>query len=136
MLKTHEKVFQLKQTTKSREKMLQPMKKCILWEMGLKLQNLSFNSMENSIMEQAKDQTWDQTILVLNSKEKVKRDFLLSLMCMFPELNETEFWSHRLHLQNSGILQIRMDERRTPWKWILAIFKYKNEYHRQLELKN
>ena len=23
----------------------------------------------------------------------------------------------------------------SPWKWILKIFKYKNEYHKQLELK-
>ena len=28
-------------------------------------------------------------------------------MCMFPELNEANFWSHSLHLQNSGILQTR-----------------------------
>ena len=34
---------------------------------------------------------------------------------------------------NSSTLQTRMDGRRTLWKWILAIFKYKNEYHRQLE---
>ena len=54
---------------------------------------------------------------------------------MFPELNETEFLSHSLHLQNSGTLHTRMNERRTPWKWILAIFKNKNEYQRQLELK-
>ena len=54
---------------------------------------------------------------------------------MFSEWNKKKFWSHSLHLQNSGTWQTRMDERRTPWKWILAIFKYKNEYHRQLELK-
>ena len=56
--------------------------------MGLKFQNLSFNPMQNSIPEQAKA---DQTNLVLNSKEKIKPGFLLSLMCMFPELNETKF---------------------------------------------
>ena len=54
---------------------------------------------------------------------------------MFPEWSEIKFWSHSLLLQNSGILQIRMNERWTPEKWILTIFKYKNEYHKQLGLK-
>ena len=61
-------------------------------------------------------------------KKKKKPGFSLSLMCMFPESNETKFWSHSLHLQNSGTLQTRTDERTTPLKWILAIFKYRNEY--------
>ena len=52
---------------------------------------------------------------------------------MFPEPNGTKFWSHSFHLQNSGTLQTRMDQRGTPWKWILTIFKYKNEYHKQLK---
>ena len=73
--------------------------------MGLKFQNLSFNPKQNSILEQAK---------VLNLKEKVKPGFLLSFMCMFPESNETKFWSHSLLLQDLGILQIRMDKSRDP----------------------
>ena len=47
---------------------------------------------------------------------------------MFPESNETKFWSQSLLIQNLGILQIRMDKGRTLWKWILAISKYKSEY--------
>ena len=73
---------------------------------------------------------WDLKNVVLNSIEKVKPGFLLSLMCMFPELSETKFWSHSLHLQNSGNLQTKIDERRTPWKWVLTIFKCKNEDHK------
>ena len=59
---------------------------------------------------------WDQTNLVLNSIEKVKPGSLLSLMCMFPESNGTKFWSHSFHLQNSGILQTRMEQRWDPMK--------------------
>ena len=33
---------------------------------------------------------------------------------MFPESNETKFWSHSFHIQNSGILQTRMDQRGDP----------------------
>ena len=63
-------------------------------------------------------------ILVLNSIERVKPGFLLSLMCVFPESNETKFWSQSLHLQNQGILQTRKDQ-----KWVpLTFFKYKNKY--------
>ena len=36
----------------------------------------------------------DQANLVLNSIEKVKHAFLLSLTCMIPESNRTKFWSH------------------------------------------
>ena len=43
-------------------------------------------------------------IWFLNSTEKVKPGFLLSLMCMFPESNSTKLWSHSFQLQNSGIL--------------------------------
>ena len=66
---------------------------------------------------------WDQTILVLSSIEKVKPDSLLSLMCMFPESNGTKFWSHSFHLQNSGILQTRMDQRVDPMKTNFDIFQ-------------
>ena len=55
---------------------------------------------------------WDQTNLVFNSIEKVKPGFLR----MFPELNGTKFWSHSFHLQNSGILQTRVDQRADPMK--------------------
>ena len=74
--------------------------------------------------------------MVLNSIEKVKPGSLLSSMCTFPELNGTKFWSHRFYLQNSGILQIRMDQKGdTPWKWILTFSKYKNEYRKELAQK-
>ena len=59
-----------------------------------------------------------------------------TLMCLFSESNRTKFWSHSFNLQSSGILQTRMDQRGTPWKQILTIFKYKNEYRKQLEMKN
>ena len=49
---------------------------------------------------------------ILNSIEKVKPGFLLSSMCMFPKSNRTKFWSHSFHLQNSGVLQTSMDQRR------------------------
>ena len=53
---------------------------------------------------------------VLNSIEKVKPGFLLSSMCIFSELNKTKSSSHSFHLENSGILQIRMGKRRHPMK--------------------
>ena len=54
---------------------------------------------------------------------------------MFPESKGTKFWSHSFPLQNSVILQVRMDQGGgDSWKWILTIFKYKNEYHKQLYL--
>ena len=43
--------------------------------------------------------------------------------------------SHSLHLQNSGILQTTMNQRVTWWKWILIIFKCKNEVPKQLGLE-
>ena len=54
---------------------------------------------------------------------KVKPGSLLSLMCMFPESNETKFQSHSFHLQNSGILQTRMDERGDPMETNFDIFQ-------------
>ena len=54
---------------------------------------------------------------------------------MFPESKGTKFWSHSFHLQNSGILQTRMDQRGDSIKMYFDIFKYKNEYHKQLELE-
>ena len=50
--------------------------------MDLKFQNLIINPMQNSVLERNK---------AFNSKEKVKLSFLFSLMCMFPESNETKF---------------------------------------------
>ena len=41
---------------------------------------------------------------------------------MFPELNETKFWSHRFHLPNSGILQTKMDQRGDPMKTNFDVF--------------
>ena len=54
---------------------------------------------------------WDQTNLVPNSIEKLKPGSLLSLKCMFPESNGTKFRSPSFQLQNSGILQTRVDQR-------------------------
>ena len=48
--------------------------------------------MQNSILEQAKVDHEIRQNLVLNSKEKVKPVFLISLMCIFPESNETKFY--------------------------------------------
>ena len=59
---------------------------------------------------------WDLKNVVLNSIEKVKPGFLLSLMCMFSESNGTKFWSYCFHLQNSGIFQTRMNQRGHPMK--------------------
>ena len=38
---------------------------------------------------------------------------------MFSESNRTKFWSHSFYLQNSGILQTKMDQSGPKWpKWI------------------
>ena len=66
---------------------------------------------------------WDQTNLVLNSIEKVKSAFLLSLMCMFPESNGTRFWSHSFHPENLDILQTRMNQKEDPMKTNFDIFQ-------------
>ena len=50
---------------------------------------------------------------ILNSIEKVKPGFSFFSMCIFPESNGTKTWSHSFYLQNSGILQTRMDQRVT-----------------------
>ena len=53
----------------------------------------------------------DQTNLVFNSFEKVKPGSLVSLMCMFSELNGTKFWSKGDPMKtNLDIFQIQ--------KWI------------------
>ena len=67
----------------------------------------------------------DQTNLILNSIEKVKTFFLLSLMSMFPELNGTKFWSHSFHSKIHVFCRTEWSKGGTPWKWILTIFKYK-----------
>ena len=46
--------FQLKQISKSREKNIATNENCILRRMGLKFQNLTFNPMQNSTLEQVK----------------------------------------------------------------------------------
>ena len=53
---------------------------------------------------------------VLNSIGKVKPGFILSSMCIFSESNRTKSQSHSFHLQNSGILQTRRDQRGDPMK--------------------
>ena len=55
-----------------------------------------------------------ETNLGLNSMEKVKPGFLFSLMSIFPESSRPKFRSHSFHLQNSGILQTRMDQKGGP----------------------
>ena len=53
---------------------------------------------------------------ILNLIEKVKPGLLLSSMCMFPESNGTKFEYNSFHLQNSGILQTRIDQKGDPMK--------------------
>ena len=100
--------------------------------MGLKFQNLRFNTMQNSILEQAKVDHEIRQIWLSTLKKKQNLVFYFPLSVS----KETKFRSHSLYFPNSGILKTRMDRRRTLWKIILAIFKYKNEYHRQLDIKN
>ena len=59
--------------------------------------------------------------------------FLLSLMCMFPELNGVKFCSRSFHLQISDILQTRTDQSEDHMK--INFGQYNNKYHKQLELK-
>ena len=101
---------------------------------------------------------------ILNSIEKVKHGFLLSSIYMFsrwvrqkPNLTAFTFkiqvFSGILKTkidqnsgilktkidQNSGILKTKIDQRwdaGTLWKWILAIFKCRNEVPKQLGLLN
>ena len=54
---------------------------------------------------------------------------------MCSELNKEKLWSHSFHLENAGIFQTSVDRKGTPWKWILTIFTYKIEYHKQLDLQ-
>ena len=37
--------------------------------------------------------------------------------------------------KNWSILQTRMDQRVTTWRWIVSIFKFRNEIYKQLERK-
>ena len=56
----------------------------------------------------------------LNSIKKSKSWVLLSSMCMFPQLNGTKFWYHNFHLQNSGALQTRIDQKGYNEFWKLS----------------
>ena len=81
---------------------------CILTKVNLKFQNLSFNPMQNIILEQAKV---DQTNLVLNSMEKIKPGFLLSLTCMFPESEETKILISQLTPPNEVPRQLGLENK-------------------------
>ena len=65
---------------------------------------------------------------------------LLSLIFMFLELNETKFWSHNLYLQSWGILQTRIDERRTHenefWQFSDAEINIAESYSSKSRWKN
>ena len=74
-------------------------------------------------------------ICCLPPKRNITKQQTVKFMCMFPESNGRKFWFHSFHLQNSGISKTRMNQRGTPWKRILTFFKYRNEYHKQLQLK-
>ena len=90
--------------------LLQAIESLIKWELWHPQKHLIYDSWFMKSKSTSKgNRPWDQTNLVLNSIEKVKSGSLLFLMCMFPESNGTKFWSHSFHLQNSGILQTRMD---------------------------
>ena len=54
------------------------------------------------------------------SQLDIKNKNKLFLMQMFSESNRrTKFWSHSFYLQNSGILQTKMDQSGPKWpKWI------------------
>ena len=90
--------------------------------------------MQNSILEQAKLDHEIRQIWFSTRKKKYNLVFYF-LNVYVSWIQWEKILISCLHLQNSGILHTKMDERKTPWNWILAIFKYKNEYHRQLELK-
>ena len=89
------------------------------------LRQLKFKKHEASFSDWALEyiRPWNQTNLILNSIEEVKPVFLLFLICMFPELNGTKFWSGSFHLQNLDILQTRMDQRGDPMKMNFDIFQ-------------
>ena len=72
---------------------------------------------------------------VLSSIEKVKPGFLLFSMCIFSEQtgqdpNLTAFTS-RIQV----FWRPEWAKRGTPWKWNLTIFKWKNEFPKQLGLE-
>ena len=79
---------------------------------------------------------WDQTNLVLNSIEKVY------LVLYFPQcvcfLNRTGQNSDLTVFTSKIQVFYRLEWTigGTPWKWILTFFRYKNEYHKQVELKS
>ena len=126
--------FQLKQIIKRRDKMLQPMK-TTFWEKWAE----NFKTLASALCKIAfwNKQKWTMRSRKLGSQleGKTKTWFFTFLNVYVSWIEWYKTLSHSLHLQNSGILQTRTDERMTPWKWILAIFKDRNEYHRQLELK-
>ena len=74
------------------------------------------------MQELLSDIVWDQTNLVLNSLDKLKPGFLLSLMWMFLELTGTKLWSHSFY-QTSGILERKMDQKEDPMKKKVDNFK-------------
>ena len=45
---------------------------------------------------------------------------------MFPDLKGTKFWLHSFHLQNSGNLQTRMDQRGNQMKMNFDNFQIQN----------
>ena len=53
---------------------------------------------------------------ILNSIEKVKPWYFTFLNVYASSIKGIKFWSHRFHLQNSGILQTRMDQKRNSIK--------------------
>ena len=76
---------------------------------------------------------WDQKNLVLNSIEKIKPVFLYfpKFVCF---LNWTGQNSDLTAFTSKIYVFCRSEwtKRKTPWKWTLTFFKYKNEYHKQL----
>ena len=57
---------------------------------------------------------------------KSKTWFLIFLNVYVSWIERDQILNVQLSLQNSAILQTRMDQRVTPWKWILTNFKCKN----------
>ena len=79
---------------------------------------------------------WDQTNLVLNSIEKVKPVFFyffffLCFLNWAEQNSDLTAFTSKIHV----FCRTEWSKGGTPWKRILTIFKYKNEYHEELELK-
>ena len=70
---------------------------------------------------------------ILNSIKEIKPGFLFSSMCMFSESNGKNLIAFTYKIQ--VFCRPEWTKRGTAWKWILIIFKCKNEFSKQLGLE-